>query len=253
MCWAVAVSLSLPSGAAWAEPSNRFGLENPAAVKRAEAATEAAQADDYETAIRELKAAYAIESKPILLYAWAQAERLGGHCNRAIKLYEDFLGTDPPTELANEAQVNLLDCQAEEGIDRAPREPIESTETEPDEDETNDEADDEPSALRREKVAPILLGLGAATAIGGGVAMGIAQANANDAANANNETGYAARIDEANTIYLAGGVIVGVGSALIVGGIVRYIVVARRNKQPTTTASAMVTRDGFGLTLQGRF
>ena len=113
LCTAVVVVMATPA-IARAAP-NRFGLENPSAIRHAESAAKAAERDDYESAIRELKTAYSIEPTPNLLYAWAQSERLGGHCNRAIKLYEDFLQTSPPEQLANQARVNLLDCRAETG------------------------------------------------------------------------------------------------------------------------------------------
>ncbi len=68
---------------------------------------------DYEGAIRELSQGYAIDPKPELLYARAQAERLGGHCDQAIEHYEGFLATDPEPEREAAARANLAKCKDE--------------------------------------------------------------------------------------------------------------------------------------------
>ncbi len=262
LCSAVIGVMAHPS-LGHAAPSNRFGLEDKNAVRHAEAAARAAQNDDYETAIRELKSAYSLEPRPILLYAWAQAERLGGHCNRAIKLYQDFLSTEPEQALANQARVNLLDCKAETGGGAVP--PAPDTDDDPPDDDDPPQAAaeqgedpidgpaDDTSALRKERLAPILLGVGAAALIGGGVALGLGRARVANSNDSTTEMQYFDEVDGGRRTYIAGAVVMGVGGALLVGGALRYVLVVRRARQARTTPSAMVGPRGFSLSLETRF
>ncbi|MEM6290105.1 MAG: hypothetical protein AAGA54_02535 [Myxococcota bacterium] len=245
-----------------AAPS-RFGLQNPEAIQHAEAAAAAGEREDYETAIRELKTAYAIEPRPIVLYAWAQAERLGGHCNRAVRLYQDFLDTKPGGDIENQARVNLLDCQAEVGT--TPPAPDVEGDDEPDDDTSGDDAPadddttdegDEESPLKGEWLAPTLLGVGAATAIAGGVVLALGRGRVTNSVDAPTELAYDDEVESGQTMFVAGAAVMGVGGALLIGGAIRYILVARQGpskQSKTPNASAMVTRTGFGLSLSGRF
>ncbi|MCR9159853.1 MAG: hypothetical protein ACE37F_05850 [Nannocystaceae bacterium] len=257
MTAAVAASLCLPA-AAVAAPQ---GLQDPDAIAHADAAAEAAAAKDYAAAIRHLKAAYAIEQEPLLLYAWAQAERLSGNYRASIPLYEAFLEQHPEGEVANKARVNLLDARSkalEARSNDAPPEPTEVDDDDeqtasPDEDASENENDGDASALRGEKLAPVLLGVGAAVTIAGGVLMGLGRSRHNGADSQPTEQAYFEELDSSRTLYYAGAATLGVGGLILVGGAVRYILVAKRGKTPKTNASAMVTPRGFGLSLSGRF
>src|SRR5207244_2441451 len=49
---------------------------------------------------------------PSFLFPWAQAERLHGNCVDAIKLYQQYLDSDPPKdEKADYARFNRDECQ----------------------------------------------------------------------------------------------------------------------------------------------
>lgn len=252
MTAAVAVCLCAPGSAA-AAPS---GLEDPDAVAHADAAAEAARAEDYSAAIRHLKAAYAIEQEPLLLYAWAQAERLSGNYRASISLYEAFLEQHPDGEIANKARVNLLDARSKvrEELDEVPpAEPI----TEDDDDQTpppgGDTEEDEGSPLQGEKLAPILLGVGAVVTITGGVLLGIGRSRHGSADTQPTEQAYFDELDASRNIYYAGAATLGAGGLIMLGGAIRYIIVAKRGTPPTSNASAMVTPRGFGLSYSGRF
>ena len=65
----------------------------------------------YQEAAQAFEAAYSIARHQDLLYAWAQAERLGGDCLTAIPLYRAFLLSTPPQKEATFALVNLRRCQ----------------------------------------------------------------------------------------------------------------------------------------------
>lgn len=104
----------------------------PDAQAHMTAGLESYDAGDYEAASRELEAAYAIDPKPVLLYAWAQAERRGGHCDRAVDLYHRYLATTPNQAQVDAANSALAQCatataaaataHAEPHESRAPRE-----------------------------------------------------------------------------------------------------------------------------------
>ncbi len=259
-CAVLTVALLAQPLSASAAPS-RFGLQDPDAIEHAEAAAAAGEREDYETAIRELKTAYAIEPRPIVLYAWAQAERLGGHCNRAVRLYQDFLETNPGGEIENQARVNLLDCQAEVGT-TPPAPDVEGEDDPPDPEDVDgdedppDESDDGGSPLEGEWLAPTLLGVGAATAIAGGVVLGIGRSRVTNSVDEPTELAYDGEVEAGRTMYIVGAAVMGVGGALLIGGAIRYVIVARKGPSApskTPNASAMVTRTGFGLSLSGRF
>lgn len=253
LCATVMVGVGTPIQAT-AAPS-RYGLENAEAASHADAAAQAAARKEYDTAINHLKAAYAIEPKPSLLYAWAQCERLAGNYRAAISLYEAFLEQNPDGDVANQARTNLIDARAK-ALEKRP-------EADPPKDETADEADPPPpppetdtpgkSPVAGEWLAPTLLGVGAAVAVTGGVLMGIASGRVSDSANAPTEQGYFNELDGGRNLYYGGAATLGAGGLIIVGGVIRYVLVARKGRRSNTQTSAMVTPRGFGLTLSGRF
>lgn len=249
---AVAACLCLPASAVAAPP----GLEDPDAIAHADAAAEAAAAEDYAAAIRHLKAAYAIEQEPLLLYAWAQAERLSGNYRASISLYEAFLEQHPNGEIANKARVNLLDARSKVREDAEAVTPPESTDdddTDDDETPPPDDDDDKVSPVKGEKLAPILLGVGAVVTITGGVLMGIGRSRHSNAGSQPTEQAYFNELDVSRNVYYAGAATLGAGGLIMIGGAIRYIIVAKRGKTPKSTASAMVTPRGFGLSFSGRF
>lgn len=68
---------------------------------------------DYARALVEFRAAYTIDPQPALLYAMAQAERMNGDCQRAIRLYEAYLRSGPNERQAVLARRNIERCQNE--------------------------------------------------------------------------------------------------------------------------------------------
>ena len=252
---AVVVCLLTPSGAI-AAPS-RYGLEDPEAIAHADAAAAAGNVGDYDKAIDHLKAAYAIEPLPVLLYAWAQAERLAGNYHAAVALYEEFLEQNPDGEIAKQARVNLLDARTK-ALEQGPPEttpeqdPDPEPVTEPGEEEPSDDEPTE-SPLEGEKLAPALLGVGAVIAITGGALMGVGAARVSDSPSAATEDAYFAEIDVGRNIYYGGAALLGAGGLIIVGGAIRYAVVAKRGKAPKSTAAAVVTPRMVGLSWSGRF
>jgi hypothetical protein len=68
------------------------------------------QDHDYAGASVEFKAAYAIEARPEILFAWAQAVRLGGDCPTAVKLYKEYLASNPDVRQRAAAEWSINRC-----------------------------------------------------------------------------------------------------------------------------------------------
>lgn len=109
--FALVLALVLTAGAAHAGD----GALDPKAKAHLDRGLELYAQKDYAAAIAELEKGYAIDPKPELLYARAQAERLGGLCERAIEHYEAFLATKPEPEREAAARANLAKCKDELG------------------------------------------------------------------------------------------------------------------------------------------
>ncbi|MEM7158769.1 MAG: hypothetical protein AAF799_38360 [Myxococcota bacterium] len=216
-------------------------LKNEEARAHFQRAQEHFNEQNFPAAIPELKAAYALEPNPMLLYAWAQAERLAGSCERAVALYRRFLDTNPSDEQRRLTEANLLDCEAE--LPEPPPATEEPGVEEPGIEEPVEPIDDEPQRpWYTDTVGGVLAGSGVAGIIGGGVLMGVARNRANEAPNAAVEDDYLAQSAEAQRLNTAGVVVLGIGAVLAVGGAVRYALVARKSSSGDQAAkSARVT------------
>jgi len=75
--------------------------------------------------------------------------------------------------------------------------------------------------------------------VAGAVLIGLAHRDIDRAPSAGDDRSYSDRVDRARRLEIAGGTVLAVGSALVVGGVVRWLVVRSRN--------AGSTRRGPGL------
>ncbi len=231
-------------------------LSNPRARAHFERAQSHFDQQDYAAAIPELKAAYALEPNPMLLYAWGQAERLAGSCPRAVELYRRYLETDPPPKQRQLTEANLLDCEAEvpspsPAEEAAPpsAEPEPTPEPEP-------AVSDEPS--RRWFADPwggVLSGVGVAGAVAGVALLGVSRREAREAEATMIEGDHIDKRERAERLDIAGAVVLGGSALLVLGGMIRYAVVAKRGRSGPQTAArrrrVVWTLSGAGL--EGRF
>lgn len=242
-------------------------LSDPDAERLFEEAQAAFETGDFETASDKLERAYLIEPKAALLYPWAQAERNRGRCSVALDLYRRFLATEPPEKFVVATQENIERCEAELAEAEA------STESSEDEDESDGEdavpVEEEPAETpatpaeptrkdrsnRRWYVDPtgdVLASIGiAGVAIGGGL-VGAAMADAKSAPSQSTNDAYVARRERAIHRRDGGLAALSVGSALLLGGVIRWIVVAKRDKSDRS-AALFFPRGGVGLVVSGRF
>ncbi|MEM6996487.1 MAG: hypothetical protein AAF721_38640, partial [Myxococcota bacterium] len=182
--------------------------------------------------------AYAATGDPTYLYTRAQAERSAGHCDVAIELYEEFIATGPSPQAELAARRYMEDCRAKlpspqpapvpEDDPVAP-EPLASSEP-----SSLDERADEPPAPRpwfRDPLGDVLVGVGVAAAVTGGALVGVAYRDAGGAESAGDDRAFGQALDRAQTLERAGAVTLGIGGALIIGGVVRWALVARAAKR----------------------
>lgn len=225
---------------------------------------------DYELAIAEFHAGFAIDPRPEFLFALAQAERLSGDCPTAIVYYRRFLDTEPDPNQADAARVNMKRCTRalESGPEgRRPRPARRPPRSAP-------IARPAPAAavtptvapgLRRDRGSPwyrdpVGISLVTASVIGVGLGTGfwVAKGSAESAArDADRYDEYVAQIDRARrdrTIALVG---FGAGAALAGAALIRYLVHSPgRSGDRHPTAGLTVTpgaANAIGLGIAGRF
>lgn len=63
----------------------------PTAKQLVDAGLATFNVEDYDVASRYFERAYKLDPAPAYIYSWAQAERLGGHCDKARELYTRYL------------------------------------------------------------------------------------------------------------------------------------------------------------------
>jgi tetratricopeptide (TPR) repeat protein len=212
----VAVALVLASVLSSAVTARADG---PADAKaRYDNGVAAYSAHDYEAAVTWFKDAYALDPRPEILFAWAQAERLSGDCTSAIALYRKFLDGHPSDIQADAAQVPLQKCErslaapaeAPGAIAPAPPAPTPPTPA--------------PSRTRtpfyHDALGDVLFGAGVvAAAVGVGLLV-----TADSPDGASTYADFQSRHDSAVSRTRAGGIAVAVGAALIAGGVTHWVI-----------------------------
>jgi hypothetical protein len=186
------------------------------------------QAHDYAGAVSALRAAYEAEPRPEILFAWAQAERLAGDCAHAIVLYRKFLDGHPPAIQAEAAQGPLERCErALASAVAPPAPPVPETRPAPPAAVVTEAAPEPepapavPPPHRRfyqDAVGDVLVGAGLA-AVGVGVAL-LVTAGSPDGAMTWDD--FQTRHDTAVTRQRWGAVTLGVGAALVAGGVTHW-------------------------------
>ncbi len=241
-----------------------LGFAPPTAEERIARGNELFAEKDYEGAARELEQAYALDPYPRLLVAWAQAELYSGDCVKSLELYERYLDGDPPADDVAKVQPFIDQCRAE--VSDAEENPL-PPETDPVEEGVvaSDEPpaptqltpreppDDIPERARpwhRDPLGGALVGIGAAVSLAGvglATAAGVHDRQANDVRlHGEFEDAVDRALLEARLSYGA----FALGGALVIGGAVRYGVVARRSR---SGGRLSVVPGPRSLQIRGRF
>jgi hypothetical protein len=211
----------------------------PGAVERAEAAWAQGRYEDAATAYAE---AYAEQGDIAFLYARAQAEQRSGDCTAATQTYESFIATQPKPEWADAARAEMQKCRAIVDAHAAARSEPEPAPAEPGpEPPAQDQQPSPPSRpWHRDPTAIALLAGGGATAVVGAALLGTAHATQNDAESADDIIEYGTHNDRAFVMSRVGIGVLALGGALVVGGVIRYAVLARRRSESSDRRRAAV-------------
>jgi tetratricopeptide (TPR) repeat protein len=252
-------------------------LKNPEADRLLGEAQAAFEAEDFAKASKLLEEAYLIEPNAQLLYPWAQAERSLGNCETAITLYERFLESKPAKQFADAAQGNIDRCreqvESDEGAmilddetatdEESGEDLLGGTEAEPEPEPEPEpvtapqkrDAPKKPKAWFRDPVGGVLVGLGLGGVGAGAALMGLASSRAKSIGNVELNTEYEDTKAGAAKLNTGGLVAVSIGGALLVSGIVRWAVVARKNKASQSAALWLQPgqRGMVGVAWSGRF
>lgn len=248
-------------------------LDEPAAQEKFTQAQEAFKQGDFAAAAEAIEAAYLVEPAPALLYPWAQAERKQGHCEAAIKLYRRVLRSGPSEEIAELARGHIATC--EKAIEDAEVEVADDTPPErPAEDEAAETFVPEPAKDKRARVpiasvttrdetpkakkwiadpvGGILTGTGLAGVAVGAALLGVATSKAKKVDDEEKNSAYHEARKQATALRNGGLAALAIGGSLVLAGVIRYAVLAKKNK--TATASVFVDPRGVaGVAWTGRF
>jgi hypothetical protein len=112
----LALTIATFAGAELAAADCSLALKDPAAHQHCDAGATAYAAGEFGTAASEFAAAYQLEPEPGLLFAWAQARRLGGSCPEALDLYHRYLDTKPNEAQTTATQGWIAECEKAAGI-----------------------------------------------------------------------------------------------------------------------------------------
>lgn len=194
----------------------------------------------YAAASASYASAFELEPLPEYLYGWAQSERRAGNCPRAVELYREYVTQDVSEAGREAAQKNALRCGVNLDEPVAPQPPPEPRD--PDPPPTTDELPSD--SWKQDAPAISLLATGGAIAIVAGVLGGGARNQRRRAERADVEADYAVHIERSTRLRTGAIVCATIGGAAIVGGIVRYVLVARANRQ-STESGLRVSRVGW--------
>lgn len=182
---------------------------------------EAAFAEErWDDASAAFDAAYRNTGDPAFLYARAQAERRAGRCKLAIVLYEQFVAADVGEEGSAAATQYIAECRALLPADPPPPVPVDPVIEPPPE--------PKPRPWHRDPLAAALVGGGGAALVAGAVLIPLGYGRAEKADGASDDRRFASGYRTASRLELGGAVALSVGAALVIGGVVRWVVLRRR-------------------------
>ena len=245
---------------AMAGPSADDGPSDPEARKLYVSGLDKFNGGDHEGAMNDFQASFDLESNPLSLYALAQATNKAVGCRKAVKHYRRFSRMvdegSQAYDVALQAIAECADKMAQEAEDEeeedVPEDPVpvpdEGEGTPPDTAEDEGPPPDKP--WHRDALGGTLVGVGLAGTVTG---IGLLAASYVDE---NNPCGTYGCFDEqlarVNRVRIAGAVVTGVGGALLIGGVVRWVVVARKQRRSASVVPTVGPRF-TGVTVSGRF
>ena len=181
-------------------------------------------------------------------YAQAEALRLGGRCDEALPLYTEYLAGDPSQAMQSRTAQLIRVCEDEVEAEQARRAALETPPPPPTEAAPSREPTvDAPPRWYQDPAGDALVALGFSGVVAGGVVLALGVREGDAADGADNDRAFGQAIERAETRTLAGGITLGVGAALLVGGVVRWVIVDR-----THARTVELTAGPSGIAVRGR-
>jgi len=208
-------------------PTEAVAAPEPAARE----AAELTHARRYAEAAEAYGRAFEETGESVHLYSQAMSLRRAGSCPEAIGVFEGFVAQEPPESDVEAARVQIAECQAL--IARAAPEPVVRPEPEPVPAAPPPTAPTQDGSGRaswaRDPWGGVLVAVGGVAAVTGGGLL-IVSNGSTGGPEAETERAHAQREADVRNTSTAGLVLLGAGAAILVGGIVRYSVLARRGR-----------------------
>jgi tetratricopeptide (TPR) repeat protein len=228
-----------------------------------EKAIELYKAEDFDAAAAEANAGLAIEEHESLLFILAQAERQRGNCVEAVEILTKFIEmTQSEDGRQNALSVKAL-C-AEELAEIARKAELERQAAEQAEAEADAETEPPPPPPKVEPATPwyrdplggALVGVGGVAVLAGSAVL-ITAAVLDPEASSDYGT-FDERRQLRPKLLLAGGLTAGLGALVGAGGAVRWVLLAKKNKDTAPVAARIqfgpwLDRRRAGVVLSGRF
>jgi tetratricopeptide (TPR) repeat protein len=215
-------------------------------------AMEAHKAGRFADALVELKAAYALEPKPDLLFAIGQINVKLERCDEAIDYYEKYLATKPSAQAQSDTQQAIDTCKAQIAAAQPPPPPPPGSDSPflPASSGPHDTSARSP--WYKDKIGDALVIGGAAATVVGLVLYVGARGDLDDAESASSVARYDELVDSAHSKRTWSVVMFGGGAVLVGAGVVRYMMRGGSSKE--TRGVGMVPAAGGGLvTWAGQF
>jgi len=236
------------------------GKLEPQAQVHLDAALKAYEAKDWDVAIREFEQAYAIDPKPALLYATAQAYRFANRCGKAVELYRRYLAGKLTDTQITAAKTGISLCEPSQSPSEAKPEPKAEPKLEPRVEPAPGEPLAKPGPVSSIEPVPerrpwYTDGIGDALTASGvvGIAVGatflvMAGSSESAAKSAQFRDDFVRDLDNATQRKKIGWTSLGIGSALAVGGVLVYVLRDRGHHAPVAA-----TTDGRAIYISGAF
>lgn len=211
----------------------------------------------FKDAAGEFERAHTVDPRPDILFAWAQAERISGDCDKAVELYNDLRELDLPPADSRAVLEGLERCDAVGRQQPPPDEPKQSPppETDPGKAEAmakTEAPSAEGSPWWTDPIGDVFLVTGV---IGLGVGTGFYVVSSSDRSAAEDATSYETHVvlqDRAKKRRLISIVALSASGVLITGALVRYLL-RDDDSAPATTASVWSDGVAAGLAFGGSF
>jgi len=254
-----------------------LALADDGSAEHAKKARVAYDLQDFPTAVQEYRAAYAAEQRPEHLFGLAQAQRQAKDYAGAIATFKSYKRAEGVTpQQATAAELLITKCEVDQAREEAaapnqrdnggagapavnppagsPTAAPVITQSPPDPSATAPRGNDEPRAVGsrafyRDALGDTLFIAGLGASAVGAAFLVIGNSKMNDSANAPTESAARSAADSAHSKQVIGAVMLPIGGALLVGGIVRWVIGSSSGE--TSSAGLLVGPQYVGYS--GRF